>query len=301
MPSVIELTAPPLPHYIVSGLTLLPPGGRHVSRKNIGAFDLLVVVQGCLYVGEEDQKYEITEGHALILRPDKTHYGYEGCHEESLHYWVHFQLPGEWRVMDEDEHHLHSGRAPEGEPQGYTSLPPFAVTPYTVAFPQFTKLAQPQKVAETIDGLNEMNRRIHLPGVRMKQQALFQELIILLSASLGTGGPSPQSVCAERAASYLREHLNEPFSAKKMGEAINFHPVYIARCMQKVFGCSPSNYLLRLRIDHSKLLLLQTNLPVERIAEEVGFNHAAYFTATFSRFEGMPPRKYRQLFAWSKA
>lgn len=299
MPSVIEFTSPPLPHYIISGFSPLPVGGKHPSRKNIGAFDLLVVVQGCLYVEEGGHEYEITEGYALILRPDSSHYSYMGCKEETLHYWVHFQILGDWKVIEEEDYLACHGRYPEGEP-GYLSLPPFEITPYNIALPQFTKLAQPQKMAETISELNEMNRNIHLASVRLRQQALFQDVIMLLSASLGADGPSPQSACAERAASYLREHYREPFSAKQLGEAINFHPVYIARCMQKVFGCSPSTYLLRLRIDQSKLLLIQTDLPVERVAEEVGFNHAAYFTASFTRFEGMAPRKYRQRFAWNK-
>lgn len=301
MPPIIELTAPPLPHYIVSGLSALPVGGKHPSRKNIGAFDLLVAVRGCLYVGEEEREYEITEGHALILRPDSYHYAYEGCREESLHHWLHFQILGDWRVLDEEEYGVSRGRSHESDPQDYLSLPPFATTAYTLALPQFTRLAQPQKMAEIISELTEMNRHIHLPSVRLKQQALFQEVILILSASLETDRPTPQSLCAERAASYLREHFREPFSAKKLGEAINFHPVYIARCMQKMFGCSPSVYLLRLRIDQSKLLLLQTDLPVERVAEEVGFNQAAYFTASFSRFEGMSPRKYRQRFAYTKS
>ncbi|MEF2966186.1 AraC family transcriptional regulator [Paenibacillus sp. M1] len=300
MPPVIEFTAPPLPHYIISGFSPIPAGGKHPSRKNIGAFDLLVVTRGCLYVGEEDRRYEITEGHALILRPDSYHYSYAECQEECLHYWLHFQILGDWRVIEDEEYYLHHGRYSEGEVQGYISPPPFETTPYTVALPQFTKLAQPKKLAEVIDELNEMSRHIHRAGVRLKQQALFQEVIILLSASLGSTAPSPQSACAERAASYLREHYREPFSAQKLGESINFHPVYIARCMQKVFGCSPSAYLLRLRIDQAKLLLIRTDLPVERIAEEVGFNQAAYFTASFTRMEGLSPRKYRQRFAWNK-
>ncbi len=35
------------------------------------------------------------------------------------------------------------------------------------------------------------------------------------------------------------------------------------------------------------MLLLQTDLAVSRIAEEVGFNNAAYFTSCFARFEGI--------------
>ncbi|WP_028560237.1 AraC family transcriptional regulator [Paenibacillus pinihumi] len=299
--SVIQFTAPPLPHYIVSGKTPMPVGARHPNRQNIGVFDLLVVTRGCLYVGEDGQDYNVSEGHALLLRPDKHHYAFSGCLEKTTHYWVHFNILGDWTAIEEETYRQEREyMSPEEEAQRHVPISPFSATSYTVALPQFVKLVQPQKLTDTIDELIKMDQSIHLSGIRLKQQALFQEVIILLSASLGTGTPSPQSVCAERAASYLREHYKESFSAKKLGESINFHPVYIARCMQKVFGCPPAVYQLRIRIEQAKLLLLQTNLTVERIAEEVGFNHPAYFTSSFTKIEGMSPRKYRQRFTWTR-
>ncbi|MNE69283.1 Arabinose operon regulatory protein [compost metagenome] len=67
--------------------------------------------------------------------------------------------------------------------------------------------------------------------------------------------------------------------------------------MQKEFGCAPLDYLMRHRIEQAKLLLLQTDLAIALVAEEVGFNQAAYFTACFARLEGISPRKYRQRFS----
>lgn len=300
MPPIIEFTAPPLPHYIVSGSAVIPVGGKHPSRQNIGAFDLLVVEYGCLYISEEGRDYEVPAGHSLILRPDCYHYALEGCREDTLHHWLHFQLLGEWRVVEEEDYqHCGCSLTDQGAP-GSISLPPFTATSYTVPLPQYAKLAQPQKMIALLKELTDLNRDLHLDSVRLRQQALFQDVIVELSASSSNAGLSPQSACAEKAASYLREHYNEPFSAQKLGESINFHPVYIARCMQKVFGCSPAVYLQRLRIQQAKLLLVQTDLTIERIAEQVGFNQAAYFTACFSKTEGMSPRKYRQRFTWSK-
>ncbi|WP_028538063.1 helix-turn-helix domain-containing protein [Paenibacillus sp. J14] len=300
MPPIIEFTAPPLPHYIVSGSAVIPVGGKHPSRQNIGAFDLLVVEYGCLYISEEGRDYEVPAGHSLILRPDCYHYALEGCREDTLHHWLHFQLLGEWRVVEEEDYqHCRCSLTDQGTP-GSISLPPFTATSYTVPLPQYAKLAQPQKMIALLKELTDLNRDLHLDSVRLRQQSLFQDVIVELSASSSNARLSPQSACAEKAASYLREHYNEPFSAQKLGESINFHPVYIARCMQKVFGCSPAVYLQRLRIQQAKLLLVQTDLTIERIAEQVGFNQAAYFTACFSKTEGMSPRKYRQRFTWSK-
>ncbi|GMK40382.1 hypothetical protein PCCS19_34380 [Paenibacillus sp. CCS19] len=58
------------------------------------------------------------------------------------------------------------------------------------------------------------------------------------------------------------------------------------------------DYLLSQRIEQAKLLLLQTDHTIARIAEDVGFNQAAYFTACFTRAEGISPRKYRLRYAF---
>lgn len=137
----------------------------------------------------------------------------------------------------------------------------------------------------------------HIPSVKWKQQLVFQEVIEHLSASMEADGPSPSILCAEQAASYLREHYRDSITAQELGDSINFHPVYIARCMQKEFGCAPFDYLMRFRIEQAKLLLLQTDLPIARIGEQVGFNHAAYFTSCFAKYESISPRKYRQRFS----
>ncbi|MGG0823805.1 AraC family transcriptional regulator [Paenibacillus turicensis] len=289
----IQFTAPPLPHYIVSGISEMAVGDRHPNRQNIGVFDLLVASKGCLYIADADQKYEVHAGQFLILRPDSHHYSYMGCKEESTHHWLHFQLLGDWSIHNE----VKAEYEHQGPPM---TLSPFSTSSYKITVPQFAKLPQLPKVIQMINTLTQMNSHIHLPSVRLKQQALFQEVILLLSSSGNEEAPSPQAICAERAASYLREHYREPFSSQALASNVNFHPVYIARCMKKVFGCSPSVYLIQLRVEQAKLLLLQTNLTIERIAEEVGFNQAAYFTACFKKFEGISPRKYRQRFTWTK-
>lgn len=66
--------------------------------------------------------------------------------------------------------------------------------------------------------------------------------------------------------------------------------------MKRQFGCPPMEYLLHYRLDQAKLLLLQTDLPVGRIAQEVGFRQAAYFTSCFVKREGVTPREYRRRF-----
>nr|WP_209863613.1 helix-turn-helix domain-containing protein [Paenibacillus shirakamiensis] len=289
--TTIHFSIPPLPFFILSGIQDVPPGAKHPARRNFGVFDLLVVIEGCIYITEEDRSYEIQAGQSFILRPDAYHYPTQGGLHHTKYYWLHFMTNGDWHYTEE------SARAPlPTSPDKPSFLPYNEITPFELKIPQFISLLHPEKVYQTIQELTQLSHNVPLDRVRMHQQVLFQQLLQELTDAIQTQPPSPHTVCAERAAAFLRQHYKEEISSQQLGEVLNFHPVYIARCMQKVFGCSPAVYRLRFRIENSKRMLLQTNLPITRISEEVGFNHPAYFTASFVKYEGISPRKYRQRF-----
>ncbi|MBB6674746.1 AraC family transcriptional regulator [Cohnella nanjingensis] len=290
--NLLEFTVPPLPHYIVSGHTDFEQGHRHMSRRNVQVFDLLVVSRGCLYIGEEDRQFEVSVGESLILRPDVYHYGTEGCKEPTSYYWLHFQTTGGWTATDTLEASGYHEPIDVNSPSVQ-----FATRSFPLQLPQYAKLLQPAKTEETLQQLVQLAPAAHLSAAKLKQQLLFQEVLQQLAACVAPERSSPATSCAEQAAAYLRSHYREEITARALGESLRFHPVYIARCMQREYGCSPTEYLLRYRIEQSKLLLMQTDYTIARIAEEVGFNQAPYFSSSFLKVEGISPRKYRQRFA----
>jgi AraC-like DNA-binding protein len=285
---MIRFTSPPLPHYINSGYSLANPGRKHPERYAIGEFDLLVVMKGCLYIGEEERQYELSEGHALILRPDLHHYPTEGCRSETASFWLHFQTKGEWRAVETGSESI------EGDPSGEIAISDLS---FDIWLPQFTRLLQPSKMYDHLRQLNELEAQSHRAAVKWKQQRLFQEVLSLLAASMEHSLPSAGAEVADRAASFLRLNYRGEVTTRELGQALNFHPIYIARCMQKQFGCSPMEYLMQYRLEQARRLLLQTDLPIARIAEEVGFQQPAYFASCFGKHEGLTPRQYRQRFS----
>lgn len=292
----LTFTVPPIPHYITSGLSYIPQGGHHPSRSNIQVFDLLITTAGCLYIGEEDARYEVRPGQAIILRPDRYHYSTQPCEELTWTYWLHFHASGSWAHDDPRMEPLLLEEPPVSERE----IEAFVVAPFSLRIPQYTTLLHPEKMYDLLEQLAQLQPHAHVSSVRMSEQLVFQEVLRQLALSSDSETPSAARTCAEKAASYLRQHYREAFSAKQIGDELNFHPVYIARCMQKEYGCSPVAYLLHIRIEQAKLLLMQTNLPVAHIAQEVGFEQAAYFTASFTKLEGMSPRSYRQQFSKDK-
>ena len=66
------------------------------------------------------------------------------------------------------------------------------------------------------------------------------------------------------------------------------------RAFQEEFGCSPSAYLTRYRIQRACQLLRHSTLPVSAVAASVGFEDPFYFSRAFRREVGCSPTAYRE-------
>jgi len=62
---------------------------------------------------------------------------------------------------------------------------------------------------------------------------------------------------------------------------------------RKLMGRSPHEEISRLRIDHIKQLLAETELPMAEIADRAGYQHDEYMSVAFKKAVGMPPSHYR--------
>ena len=95
---------------------------------------------------------------------------------------------------------------------------------------------------------------------------------------------------------YIDQHYTESLTLQQIGNALHVSSYYLAHVFKESSGYAPMQYLLRRRIGEAQNLLLTTDWPIARIAEQVGFETQNYFNAQFSKIVGTPPRKYRQDF-----
>ena len=66
------------------------------------------------------------------------------------------------------------------------------------------------------------------------------------------------------------------------------------RQFQRLFRASPSEYLLRVRVNAACRLLAETDLKITDIAHETGFFDHSHFSRTFQRLKGIRPQAYRR-------
>ncbi|NOU88345.1 hypothetical protein GC102_21655 [Paenibacillus sp. LMG 31460] len=70
---ILHFISPPVPYFIDCGRTFFHVDEQHISRNQIGVFDLMVVTKGTLHIGEGMLEWTIQKGEAFILRPDASH------------------------------------------------------------------------------------------------------------------------------------------------------------------------------------------------------------------------------------
>lgn len=102
---------------------------------------------------------------------------------------------------------------------------------------------------------------------------------------------------AEKTETYIRNHYAEPLSNASLADALHFHYNYLARCMKRVYGLTPMEYLTDYRLEQAKLLLLKTEMPIAAIAERIGFESTAYFSRRFTQQIGISPLRFRKRYS----
>ena len=105
---------------------------------------------------------------------------------------------------------------------------------------------------------------------------------------------SKNPVLIQKSISYINEHYNEDINLETIANIVHLNPSYFSSIFKKEVGVSFSNYLNKIRIEQSKLLLKNTDSSIVEIALEVGFEDQSYFSKVFKNLTKMTPKQYRQ-------
>ena len=97
-----------------------------------------------------------------------------------------------------------------------------------------------------------------------------------------------------KAINYMNANYAEPLTLDDLAERIYATKQTLNYHFKKDLGCTPMNYLLRLRLTKVKELLATSNKSIEEIAECCGFSSGNYLTLIFKQKEGISPSSYRK-------
>ena len=96
------------------------------------------------------------------------------------------------------------------------------------------------------------------------------------------------------AVEYMNAHYQDPVSVDQMARKACMSRRNFYLQFKNATGCSPVQYLIKLRVSRAMEMLLYSEMRISDIAEKCGFCDSNYFCKIFRSMTGLPPRQYRQ-------
>jgi AraC family transcriptional regulator len=92
---------------------------------------------------------------------------------------------------------------------------------------------------------------------------------------------------------FIETHLDQALNLSDLVAVAGGSPFHFSRAFENSVGDSPYKYLLRRRMAHARLLLMNTDWPLLKIAQSCGYSSTMNFARSFSRLLQVTPTQFR--------
>ena len=249
---------------VQSGGHIFAQAGRSIRRPN-GRDDWLL-----FYVakGEErfflDREIDAKEGSFLLYRPQERQEHLHVDEKTGEFYYVHFCAPEGFDLFG-----LQSSSVYDGKPS-----------------------SKVRDLFEEIIG-ELQGRQLHYEKICAAK--LFELLSELARRSAAqTGGYGRYADRIAFAVQILNREYVENRSLEELASICRMSKFHFLRAFREITGSTPIEYRNRIRLEHAKELLADTDMPVGEIGTAVGYSSPVYFCDAFRRQTGISPGRYRQ-------
>lgn len=285
---IISISVPPFPDFIEGDYRVMKKGQKHIERRNLGYFDLIVVNKGCLFLAEEDKCYEIGENRMFILLPDRHHYSWKACEEDTGFYWLHFYTTAQWKQSDSASIFISQLPIPELHFHQYS---------YTLHLPKYADIKEPEILFHIFQNILDSTVSENASDI-WKTEELFLKFLRFIE-NIGIH-KDRMTLLAEEIKMYLEKNLDKQITNEVLEDNFHLHRNYLARAMKSTFDKTPLEALTEIRLEYAKQYLIRTDYEVKKIAKLTGFGSDVYFSNCFKKYMNLSPRNYRKKYEEEK-
>lgn len=160
----------------------------------------------------------------------------------------------------------------------------------------------------------ELNQLCHLMGAEYQTQRsgryfmlrayLMQMLLLVMREIRGEKKEEQKgyifesnnkSYIVKKIISYLNENYASHISLDQIAHNMYLSPVYISKLFKEETGESPINYLIQIRLEKAKDILLTDNCgSIKNVAKAVGYEDVYYFSKLFKKYYGIAPAYFKK-------
>jgi len=97
----------------------------------------------------------------------------------------------------------------------------------------------------------------------------------------------------QKAIQYMNTNYNRKISLQEVAEHVYMSPSHFSKVFKTEMKEGYVDFLNRIRVDKSKILLRERSIPLVDISEMAGFDDQSYFSRVFKQYTGMSPGRFR--------
>ncbi|WOG26747.1 GlxA family transcriptional regulator [Endozoicomonas sp. 8E] len=98
----------------------------------------------------------------------------------------------------------------------------------------------------------------------------------------------------EEATQLMAANIEEPLGADELASLVGISRRQLERLFRKYLDTVPSRHYLKLRLEHARKLLRETDNPVVDVGVACGFSNASHFSTAYKNHFDLTPREERQ-------
>lgn len=129
---------------------------------------------------------------------------------------------------------------------------------------------------------------------KWRQNVLTEQILCELSILLKQRNAPVDVQRIQRTLDFIHTAPYQNHTLDELSAQAGIKKTQFLQAFRNVTGTTPKQYMLTLRLEHARDLLLETDWPIGQIAEKTGFEDAFYFSRCFRQRFSCSPRVFRQ-------
>ncbi len=239
---------------------------KHMERV-LYDYELIVMEKGCLYIEDEWQRYEVSEGEYLLMKPTKCQRGFKPS--KCSFYWMHFTSESDLgnQIFEEKQEK---------------------------SIPVIGKLVSPERVFILLKQLQDTDLRyLDASYNTLLAKGILAELYhqtknVLVEES--------EQDLVSKVSEYVVAHISDNLHVKDIAQAFGYNEKYFSTTFHKQASVGVKQFVDGIKMDRARYLLLNTNAWVAEIAQILGYENVQNFYHIFKKVTNTTPTEYRSTY-----
>lgn len=281
-------------HFISAGLFTADREWIH-SERVIDSFEIIQVIRGKVFLQQDEDRFELQKGDALLLLPGHSHKGYAPSVKGTSFFWLHFSCSGDFSYSGSKE--------AEEELILRKNNPYFSGLEDKILIPSCFHPDNPERLSILFQQILHVSESRYYS--KKAGDYLATSLAIELTdqavshpqeAAVSQGRQKTHTENLSKILEWIRLHHAEKITLKDAAYEFSYSREYLARTFKRHMGMSIQEYINKMKVGKARELLIGSDANIKHIAAGLGFTDDKYFHRIFKQYEKITPGEYRRAY-----